>query len=259
MRTSLELAGRRFSLGPFLKCPHPEMVEACGLAGFDFAVADMEHTPLSPRDLYPLVLAAERRALELVVRVPANEESYIKWCLDLGVRYIQVPFVQCREDAEKAMSHGYFGPAGERGLCRFVRSADFSAEDRAAYLPRANAQTKMILQVEGVRGVENIDEILAVPGIDTLFIGPYDLSQSLGKPGQIWDDEVVAMMRRIVRACDAAGVKAGTFTDTPEGIRFWMTQGVQLIEYASDLNLFMGAVTALKQQVVGLVGSAPAI
>lgn len=249
MKQSVSFAGRAHSLGPFLKCPHPEMVEACGLAGFDFAVADMEHTPLSPRDLYPLVLAAERRGIELVVRVPKNDEMYIKWCVDLGVRYVQIPFVQSRADVEKAVASAYFGPKGERGLCRFVRSADYSAEERGAYLERANEQTRLIVQVEGEAGVDAIDEILSVPGIDTLFLGPYDLSQSLKKPGQIWDPAVVAAMRKVVSACDKASVRTGTFSDTPEGAQFWMKEGVGLIEYASDLNLFMGAAAHLKSQL----------
>lgn len=250
MRSAHQWKGRPFSFGPFIKCPHPEMIEAIGLAGFDFGVIDMEHTPLSPRDLYPLVVAAERRQLEPVIRVPSNDEAYLKWCLDLGVRYVQVPHVECADDARAAVASAYFNPIGERGLCRFVRSAGFSSTDRNAYLAGANAGTRLILQVEGTKGLANVEEILSVKGIDTLFIGPYDLSQSMGKPGQIWDAEVVAAMKRIVAAGAAAGVRVGTFTDTPEGVRFWVEAGVGLVEYASDLNLFLGSSTALRKDLV---------
>jgi 4-hydroxy-2-oxoheptanedioate aldolase len=243
--------------GPIMKCPHPEMVESIALAGFDFALVDMEHTPLGPRDLYPLVLAAEARGFSLAVRIPAREEQYFKWCRDLNIRRIQVPFVEAAEDVLYAVKNCLFSPLGERGLCRFVRAADFSAKSRDEYLAYANGSIQLILQVEGKRGVDNLDEILAAaPTGSVLFIGPYDLSQSLGKPGQIWDDEVVKIMEGIVVKCAERGIGVGVFTDTVAGAKFWSDRGVYLIEYASDLNIFMsGAQSLLKEtDLISTVG-----
>lgn len=240
----------RSVIGPFIKCPHPEMIESCGIAGFDFAVVDMEHTPLSPRDLYSLVLAAECRELDLVVRIPANSEEYFKWCLDLGVKSIQVPHVQSAADVRYAIQNSYFCPRGERGVCRFVRSADFSGLERQEYFAKANEQTQLILQVEGKVGLENIQEILEAGPFHILFIGSYDLSQSLGKPGQIWDPEVVSAIQSIISDCSKRAVRVGTFTDSPEGIKFWIDAGVHMIQYTSDLHLFMqGARHVLEQGV----------
>lgn len=233
------------ALGPFVKCPHAEMIEAIAHAGFDLAVVDMEHTPTTPRDLYPLVLAAERHGLQLVVRVPANEEPWIKWVLDLGVRFVQVPHVSTAAQAEHAVRLARFHPDGERGLCRFVRAADFSALPKARYLERAGERTRVVLQVEGAEGVANIEQIAAVPGVDMIFVGPYDLSQSLGRPGDIWHPDVVAGVERVVAVCAAHGVAVGTFTDTPEGVAHWAARGVEMIEYASDLALFLGGARAL--------------
>lgn len=233
-------------LGVFVKCPHPEMIEAIGLAGFDFAVVDMEHTPLGPRDLYPLVLAAERRGLSLVVRIPQKLDAYFKWCRDLNVARIQVPHVETVQDALYAIRHSYFSPAGERGLCRFVRAADFSAMPKEHYLRQSNAGNRLVLQIEGQRALENLPEILDVlPPEASIFIGPYDLSQSLGKPGQIWDPEVVAAMVGIIDQCRPKGIKVGTFTDTPEGLAFWSQRGLDFLEYASDLHLFIATSQAL--------------
>lgn len=237
-------------LGPFIKSPHPEIIEACGLASFDFVVVDMEHTPLSPRDLYPLVLAAENRGIKLIVRIPKNDEEYFKWCLDLGVRYIQVPHIQSPSDAKKAIRNSFFGPGGSRGLCRFVRAADFSTKEKNDYLKDANSQTKLILQIEGSEGLAQIDDILKVDGIDTIFIGPYDLSQSLGKPGLIWDDAVISAMKKIISSCSKANVKVGTFTDNPEGVKFWINSGVKIVQYASDLHLFFSGVELLKKELI---------
>ena len=235
-------------LGVFVKCPHAEMIEAIGLAGFDFAVVDMEHTPLGPRDLYPLVLAAECRGVALVVRIPSKDDAYFKWCRDLDISAIQVPHVESKDDALRAIEQSYFSPQGGRGLCRFVRAAGFSAIPKEKYLREANDRNRLILQIEGRRGIENLPQIVEVmPAEASIFIGPYDLSQSLGKPGQIWDPEVVAAMEKIVGLCRDRGIGVGTFTDTPDGISHWASRGVSFVEYASDLHLFMqGAASIVK-------------
>jgi 4-hydroxy-2-oxoheptanedioate aldolase len=233
-------------LGVFVKCPHPEMIEAIALAGFDFAVIDMEHTPLGPRDLYPLVLAAERRGLSLVVRIPQKLDAFFKWCRDLNVARIQVPHVETAQDALYAIQHSYFSPMGERGLCRFVRAADFSALPKDEYLRQANLGNRLVLQIEGQRALANLSEILDVlPNEASIFIGPYDLSQSMGKPGQIWDAQVVGAMEDIIEQCRPRGIRVGTFTDTPEGLAFWSQRGLDFLEYASDLHLFISTSKAL--------------
>lgn len=231
-----------------MKCPYAEMIETIGLAGFDFAVVDMEHTPLGPRDLYPLVLAAERRNLMLVVRIPSNNDAYFKWCRDLDVAVIQVPHVETKDDACRAVEQSYFSPRGGRGLCRFVRAAGFSAMPKEIYLTDANKRARLVLQIEGRKGIDNLPEIVeAIPTEASIFIGPYDLSQSLGKPGQIWDTAVVAAMEGIIALCKNRGIAVGTFTDTAAGVTHWAKRGVSFVEYASDLHLFLeGASTILK-------------
>lgn len=227
-------------LGVFVKCPHPEMIEAIGIAGFDFAVVDMEHTPLGPRDLYPLILAAERRCLRLVVRIPQKIDAYFKWCRDLNISHIQVPHVETREDAQYAIKHTYFAPHGERGLCRFVRAADFSGISKEEYLQEANKRNGLILQIEGKKALENLDAIVeTTPPGASLFVGPYDLSQSMGIPGQIWNPAVVGAIDNIIALCRPKGIGVGTFTDSPEGIEFWKNKGISYLEYASDLSVFM--------------------
>ena len=135
-------------LGIFVKCPHPEIIEVLGIAGIDFAFVDMEHTPLGPRDLYPLVLAAERRGLRLVVRIPENTPHWFKWALDLGVSEIQVPDVRSAKDAVRAREASTFPPRGKRGLCRFTRAANFSSMPQADYLNASAYRTQLIFQVE---------------------------------------------------------------------------------------------------------------
>jgi 4-hydroxy-2-oxoheptanedioate aldolase len=229
-------------IGPFVKCPHPEMIEAIAIAGFDFAVVDMEHTILNPNNLYPLVLASEARNIDLIVRIPDKSETYIKWCRDLNISSIQVPHIESKEDVLRAINYSYFSPLGSRGLCRFTRAADFSGKSKDTYIKEANNLNNLILQIEGMNAIKNFDSILdsLVPNI-AIFIGPYDLSQSLGKPGEIWDKEVVEMMEEIIQKCLNREISVGTFTDSPDGIDYWRKKRISFIEYASDLNLFIGA------------------
>ena len=105
MKTSFKHKDKKFSLGPFIKAPHAEIIEACGYSGFDFVVLDMEHTPLTVDKLYPLICVSQLRDIEAVVRIPSNVECYFKWCLDQGVRYIQVPHIQSVEDAKNAIKN----------------------------------------------------------------------------------------------------------------------------------------------------------
>lgn len=249
MKFSFKHEGNAFALGPFIKCPQPQIVEACALAGFDFVVIDGEHTPLAPKDAYPLMLAAQARNITPIFRLAANQEMFFKWYLDQGATYLQIPFVQTGKDALYAVEQSYFKPIGSRGLCRFVRSADYSAKPGDVYLKEANEKTKLIVQIEGAEGLANLDAILDVAHLDTVFIGPYDLSQSLGRPGEIWHKEVITAMEKIISKCTKKNMRVGTFTDTSEGVLFWAKAGVKIIEYGSDLNLFMLGCQQLKERL----------
>lgn len=242
MKSSFNHAGHPFSIGPFIKCPHTEIVEVLALSGVDFGVVDLEHVFSTIHSVDKLKLAAEARKFDLIVRIPMNQEEYYKWVLDLGYRYIQVPFIQTKECVEKAIKLSHFSPIGERGLCRFVRAADFSAMDRNEYLKTTNEEVKLILQIEGEKGVRNFDEIINVDGFYAIFIGPYDLSQSLGIPGKIWDPKVTTLMSEIIVKCKKKGIKVGTFTDTREGIEYWAKLGIDFLEYGSDLSLLFNGI-----------------
>ncbi len=236
-------------LGPFVRIPRAEIIEILGLAGFDFAVVDLEHGPIMPNEVYPMILAAERRGIKLIARLPGLEESYFKWLLDLGIGGLQIPHIGTAEDAKKAVSYARFAPEGDRGLCRFVRAAEFSNIPKEKYIKEACKQGLLVLQIEGKEGVSNIKEIASVPGIDVIFVGPYDLSQSLGIPGQIWDDRVVKEINKVVTLCSDAGIAVGIFTDTPEGVKHWAKLGVKYINYRIEIEMALNFIKAHVSEV----------
>lgn len=226
--------------GPFMKSTDPAFVEAAGYSGFDFVILDQEHGPVDSVQLQNLIRAAYCAGVLPVVRASDISESSISKPLDLGACGIQVPQVTNAEMARKCIKAARFFPEGERGVCRFVRAAQYSSMPREEYFKKAN-ETLVIIQLEGKEAVLDLDNILRVDGIDIIFIGPYDLSQSLGVPGQVTHPVVLEAMNNIVGKARSAGKVVGTFTDTPGMAMMWKKAGVQYISYSVDVGIFSDA------------------
>lgn len=235
-----KLAEGRPVFGPFMKTGDPAFVECAGYAGFDFAILDMEHGPAGFAGLQNLIRAAETSGILPIVRTYDASETAVSKALDLGAAGIQVPQVKSAEEAEKAVRAAKFFPQGERGVCRFVRAAEYSSMPRKEYFRRSN-DNLVIIQVEGKQVLDDMDGILAVQGVDVLFIGPYDLSQSLGVPGQVDAPEVTDAIRRINSRAKEAGVVTGVFCDTPESLSQWYKAGIRYLSYSVDVGIFTSA------------------
>lgn len=232
-----KLISQRMVVGTFSKSQDPAFIEIIGHAGFDFVVLDLEHGPNTVLSLPNLIRAAEVTGLFPIVRVKEDATSLISEVLDSGAAGIQVPQISSRSEAEEVLQAARFIPLGMRGVCRFVRAADYSSLDRYEYFAQANT-TVVVVQLEGVSAVENIQEILSVPGLDIAFIGPYDLSQSLGVTGQVDDPRVTQAMRAVVEESRKRNVAVGTFVDTLEEARKWSKAGVKYLCYSVDVGLF---------------------
>ncbi len=168
--------------------------------------------------------------------------------LDIGAGGVQVPQVSCKSDALMVIKQTKFSPIGERGVCRFVRAANYSAMDRFDYFRTANDNI-IILQIEGQTGIDNLDEIIEVEGIDVIFIGPYDLSQSLGIVGDIDNPLVEQKMLEIIKKCDEKNIAVGTFTDTIDNAKKWKRLGVKYIAHSVDVGIFYDAVKNLVSKI----------
>ena len=227
-------------VGPFMKTGDPAFVEVAGYAGFDFVILDMEHGPVDIFNLQNLIRAAQIAGIVPIVRTPDSNETSISKALDVGAMGIQVPQVSNAEQAESVVNAAKFSPQGNRGVCRFVRAADYSAKDRFEYFKDAN-ENLVIIQLEGTEAINNIDDILAVDGIDILFIGPYDLSGSLGLVGQVDHPDVHAAMKKITEKVSAKGKHVGTFVDNEKNAKLWRNNGVSYISYSVDVGIFYEA------------------
>lgn len=226
-----------FALGPFCKTRDPAFIEVIGRAGFDFAIIDLEHGPNSVETAQDLIRAAELAGVAPVVRVKEDSTSIIGEVLDIGAAGVQVPQVNDAERAREIVRAAKFAPQGQRGMCRFVRAAGYSSQDRFQYFKEAN-ETLVIVHIEGEAGLKGLAGVLGVPGIDVVFIGPYDLSQSMGVPGQVEHEKVTSAMRSITAECARKGVAVGTFVESAEGARKWRSLGVSYLSYSVDVGLF---------------------
>lgn len=236
-----------YVFGPFMKTCDPAFVEAAGWSGMDFAILDMEHGPVSIESMQNNIRAAQTSEILPIVRVPRLSEEMISKALDIGAAAIEIPQIATAEDARLALNYSKFYPYGYRGVCRFVRASHYSALGRECYFENSN-HALIIAQLEGQEALANLDEILEVKGIDIIFIGPYDLSQSLGMPGNISHPKVIEQIHTIVNKAKEKGVITGTFCDTYEYMEMWMKAGVQYLSYSVDVGIFHHACRDLVQK-----------
>jgi len=224
-------------LGPFMYLCQPAIMEIAGLAGFDFAIIDTEHGEISSDRAVDMVRAAKLSGISPVVRVYCNQPELIAKALDIGAEGVQIPQVCTKEGAVAAVSAAKFSPLGARGSNPYVRAAKYSAMNKLTYFKNANDAITVIIQVEGKEGVDNLTEILSVPGIDVLFIGPYDLSASLGVPGQVDHPLLLDEMKKIMALAKQAGVALGIFVDDVQSAVKWKNAGIQYISFSGDVGL----------------------
>jgi 4-hydroxy-2-oxoheptanedioate aldolase len=227
----------KIKLGMFMKTSDPSFVEIASFSGFDFLIFDHEHGVTDLNHMQNLIRAAELHGTLPIVRLSGINESEISKVLDIGAKGIQVPQVKSKADVEKIIKFSKFFPLGERGVCRFVRAANYSMTNSNDYFSYSN-QTKIIVQLEGKDAIDNIDSIIENNYIDVVFIGPYDLSQSLGVPGDIFNKIVLEKMLFIVKKCKEKNIEVGTFVDSKRGYDFWVSSGIQYLAYSVDVGLF---------------------
>ncbi|MDR0686024.1 MAG: aldolase [Dysgonamonadaceae bacterium] len=236
--------------GPFMKTGDAAFVECAAHAGFDFCILDMEHGPVDFFNLQNLIRGAEASGILPVVRTYDSSETAVGKALDLGAGGVQVPQIQSAEQAREVIAAAKYFPRGNRGVCRFVRAAGYSSIPRDEYFRQAN-ESLVILQVEGEQVVSRLDEILAVEGIDILFIGPYDLSQSLGVPGEVSHPAVIDAIGGITERARRAGVVTGVFCDTYEAAVLWRDAGIQYISWSVDVGIFTDACRGIVKKLNG--------
>ncbi|MFO0917696.1 MAG: aldolase/citrate lyase family protein [Planctomycetaceae bacterium] len=215
-------------LGAWLSIGDPLTVETwasdCTL---DWVLIDMEHSGQGWQGLQMMFLGWKGCATPLIVRVPSQDLSFISRAMDLGAAGIVVPFVNTAEQAARIVSACKYPPVGTRGFGPRRASRHYARS--AEYRDSANDGLFVVVQIEHRQGLENVEEIASVPGLDGLFIGPGDLSFSLGVPQQYTHPDLLAAIRRIIQVGKAKGLPLSmAIDDRPEIIANWIREGIAM-------------------------------
>jgi 4-hydroxy-2-oxoheptanedioate aldolase len=245
------LAGPAPLFGTWVNQPDPAVVETLGLVGFDVILLDLEHGELGVHHLPDLLRAAAATPAHALVRVSHLAPDQVARALDAGAEGVVVPNVESAAEAAAAVAAAHYPPAGRRGAAPTVRGAGYASTPFPAYRERVEAEVVVVVQVEGPRGMAALDAILEVGGLDVLFVGPFDLSQHLGVPGETDHPEVAAALQRIAAAAAGRGVATGTWAATAASGRRWAEAGVRLVTVSSATAMLTTAAAALLAEVRG--------
>jgi 4-hydroxy-2-oxoheptanedioate aldolase len=207
------------------------------LLGWDFLVFDAEHGPLQPREVEDLCRAVEPRGTTPIVRVTTNDAPTILRFLDTGAHGVHVPWVNSAAEAERAVRSVKYTPRGIRGLAGSRASEWGLREPIGEYVRRANRETLVVIQIETQDAVDAIDDYLAIDGIDVLFLGPTDLSQSLGHPGDLRHPDVLAAMDRVADAVIGSGKTLGIYAGSVDMTKEWLDRGARY--FTTSLEPFL--------------------
>lgn len=228
--------------GTFYKLNSPIATEMLGWAGFDFIVVDCEHSPIGYESTENIIRTAENVGLSAIVRVPSAAEEHIFHALDSGAVGVQIPNLTSVEQFRESVSACKYFPAGTRGLSRGTRNAMFGLWNEAEkpYVQAANDKSLVVVHIENKEMAERVEEICQIPEIDVVFVGPADMSQSLGIPGKSKDPRVVEIALHVIETAERYG-KAGGIAAGKDNMDMYIQHGARYIMYSSDAALFAGA------------------
>jgi 2-dehydro-3-deoxyglucarate aldolase len=239
-QTKHRLQNGQVALGAWMMIGHPTIAEVFAGEGFHWIGVDMEHTATGLRELHEIALALKGSDCDLLVRMPGCDEALAKKVLDTGATGLIVPLINTAAQAAQAVAMTKYPPEGIRGAA-FSRASDFG-RNFSGYYESHNERSLVVVMLEHIDAVANIDEILATEGIDAMFIGPYDLSASMGLAGQTDHPDVVAAERKIIEAAARHNVPAGYHVVAADGqaVQRKIDAGVKFIGCSLDTEMLIG-------------------
>jgi 2-keto-3-deoxy-L-rhamnonate aldolase RhmA len=241
------LKSNDFLVGTWLTLLDPIVPELLAGSGFDLLIADGEHGPVATSDLVQMLIATRAAGVPILYRVAANEPVRIMHALDAGASGVVIPQVRTVADVERAVAWCRYPPAGLRGIAP-RRPSDFGRR-AAEYMAGANETVTCCVQIETHEALSALDAILAVPGLDTILVGPNDLAASLGHTSQLTDPEVEAAIAHIIERATAHGIPAGAWTQSATIARHRRAQGFRWITVSADYGFIVAAADAAVREL----------
>jgi 4-hydroxy-2-oxoheptanedioate aldolase len=238
------------ALGAWLNLPSISSARLMARLGFDWLLIDMEHTAQHPALVADMIATiADAGTSAPFVRIPYNSVEWFKWVLDAGAWGVLIPMVNTREEAQRAVACAKYPPVGMRSIGGVFAPYGFGTTDRSKYLEAANDEIIVMVQIESAQGVQNVDEILSVPGVDVAFVGPNDLHASLGlKPGLYSAESAfLEALERIKASARQHHVATGIMSGDGAAAAACVRQGFQVVTVITDINsMINGAMQNLR-------------
>jgi 2-keto-3-deoxy-L-rhamnonate aldolase RhmA len=217
----------------------PHAVPLCATAGWDFVVLDTEHQQHDYEGLAALCLAAKYEELAFLVRVPDKLYHLMARPLDLGAEGLVIPRVETPEEVRYILQSSRYAPLGRRGASISSIATRFRDCGAAEFLDWSNRESLIVIQIESQEAVDRVDELVSIEGVDAALIGPFDLSQSLGIPGELDHPRLAEAYERVIAACARHGVAPGAHLQSIESVHRWREAGMRLFLYRYDIQLFL--------------------
>jgi 2-dehydro-3-deoxyglucarate aldolase/4-hydroxy-2-oxoheptanedioate aldolase len=237
---------KKTMIGTLLSISAPQVPELIAMAGFDWVFIDMEHSAMSLESVQNALQIMEGKILT-IVRVPSNDEVWIKRVLDTGCDGILVPMVNSADEAKKVVQASKYPPEGRRSV-GLARAHKYGASFKE-YVVNANKDILVIIQCEHKDAVKNFDDILKVNGIDSVFIGPYDLSASMGLTGQISHPDIQASITMVKEKCRKAGMPYGIYSSGTDDMILEIKTGCTFLLTGVDSNMLLNSYYALLKKL----------
>jgi 2-keto-3-deoxy-L-rhamnonate aldolase RhmA len=237
-RTKARLKSGETCIGTMIReIRSPQVVQLMAASGWDFIIVDTEHGFIGVETLGDFASVAQREEVTLLVRVPDNLYHLLARPLDFGIEGVICPHVESRDQAEQIVKAVKYAPLGGRGVSISGIATGYRATSSKAYLDEANTNTFIGVQIESVTALEKLDEIFSVGGIDAAFIGPEDLSQSMGIPGEVGHARMLEAYQRVIDSANRHGVAPGMHFRDLTMMKDWMNRGMRFVAYKTDFRL----------------------
>ncbi|MCH7751693.1 MAG: hypothetical protein IH898_06005 [Planctomycetes bacterium] len=220
---------------------NPNIVYLLAKSGFDFVIVDNEHGTYSAADVSNLVAAARGADIAVIVRIPEIRRETILKPLDSGATGLLIPQVETADQAKEIIHHAKYLPMGQRGLALRRAHSLYGPSDAGEYLRQANEDTVIVVQAESQTAIDNLDQIVTVEGIDAVLVGPFDLSVSLGIPGELTHPKEIQAIDKVVQFCLQHKTISGIQLFDMAQATQWIAKGMRLISYSCDVNMLADA------------------
>jgi 4-hydroxy-2-oxoheptanedioate aldolase len=228
-------------LGTWSIIPSNIVANVISKAGLDFIIFDREHGNVSYETLQSQIISTESENVSPIVRIPSINKDEILRALDLGVHGIQIPNIENVDQVKEIIKYSKYPPIGDRGYSPFTRAGGYTSLNKSDYMKLSNDNTLVGINIETKNGIQNLNSIAKVEGLDFIFLGLFDITKMLGIPGQVKDEKVIKILEESVKIINDNGKIAGTIATSPDDIDFFIKIGLKYIVYLVDCEMLISS------------------